>query len=134
MFGLGKKKQVESQVESSVALSKIHAGEYRLVIKGSLTNESMKIMQATGAHEIDSSGDVVVLVDARQFTDFACEAAAEDMTFFSKYDAHINRIAVLADPKWKEGFMLLLGAGYRHAKVSFFGPDEEDAARQWLEA
>ena len=133
MFGFGKKK-VEPQVESSVAFSKIHPGEYRLVIKGSLTNESLKIMQATGAHEIDISGDVIVLIDAREFTDFSCEAAAEDMSFFSKYDAHINKIAVLAEEKWKEGFMLLLGAGYRHAKVSFFGPDEEDSARQWLEA
>jgi hypothetical protein len=134
MFGFGKKQQAGPQVESSVTFSKIKHGEYLMVVKGTVTDESMRSLQAKGAHEIDVVGDITLLIDAREFAKFDCDAAAADMDFFSKYDAHINKIAVLGEAKWEEAFMMLLGAGYRHAEVKYFSPEEEDAARQWLEA
>jgi hypothetical protein len=54
------------------------------------------------------------------------------MTFFDEYGDQIDKIAIVADPKWKEKLMMFAGAGLRPAAVKFFPAKELAQARAWL--
>jgi hypothetical protein len=54
------------------------------------------------------------------------------MTFFFEHDKHMEKIAVVANDKWKDQLLMLLGAGMRQAAVEFFPDSGEEAARGWL--
>ncbi len=45
---------------------------------------------------------------------------------------HIEKIAVVADEKWRDQLLMFLGAGRRQAPVMFFFPGEEEDARDRL--
>ena len=49
-----------------------------------------------------------------------------------EYDPYMEKIAVVADEKWRDPFLAFLAAGYRQAAVEFFPLGEEQKAREWL--
>ena len=50
-----------------------------------------------------------------------------------EYDGYIEKIAVVANEKWKDEILMYLGAGRRQAEVKFFFDDEAEDARDWLQ-
>ena len=57
-----------------------------------------------------------------------------DLTFMYEADPHINKIAIVAEGKWKDQLLMYLGAGRRQAAVEFFSVGEIQAARDWLQS
>jgi len=55
------------------------------------------------------------------------------LTFMHEYDPYIEKIAVVADEKWRDQILMFLGAGRRQAPVMFFVSGEEEDARDWLQ-
>ena len=101
-------------------------------IQGVLTFEDQKEVEKKGREEIDRSGKTKLLVLAEGFSGWGKEGDWGDLTFMHEYDPYIEKIAVVAEEKWKDQILMYIGAGRRQAQVKFFFEDEEDDARYWL--
>jgi len=99
-------------------------------IEGTFTFEDLKEVQSKGRDEIDRSGKVKLLILAEQFSGWGKEGDWGDLTFMYEHDTHIEKIAIVANEKWKDEILIFVGAGRRQAAVESF-PNEEDA-RDWL--
>ncbi|UCC96908.1 MAG: STAS/SEC14 domain-containing protein [Phycisphaerales bacterium] len=102
-------------------------------IKGTFTFEDLKGFQNSARAEIDRSGKVKLLILAEQFSGWGKEGDWGDLTFMYEHDAQIEKIAVVAEGKWKDQILMFVGAGKRHAVVEFFPDDGEENARDWLQ-
>jgi hypothetical protein len=48
------------------------------------------------------------------------------------YGDRIDKIAIVADSKWKDDLLMFAAAGFRRAPVKFFTSQQSPAARAWL--
>jgi hypothetical protein len=55
-----------------------------------------------------------------------------DLSFRQEYDARVNRMAIVADERWRDPLLMFAGKGLRRIDVEFFTPAEVDKARRWL--
>ena len=120
----------------SVTFTKDKESENLIVvhIKGIFTFEDLKEFQNKGGDEIDRSGKVKLLILAEQFSGWGKEGDWGDLTFMYEHDAYIEKIAVVAEAKWKDEILMFVGAGRRQASVEFFLEDGEEDARDWLQS
>ena len=102
-------------------------------IKGVLTFDDQKEIEMKGRADIDRSQKVKVLILAEEFSGWGKEGDWGDLTYMYEYDPYIEKIAVVAEDKWKDQILMFIGAGRRQASVEFFFPDEEQDARNWLQ-
>jgi len=102
-------------------------------IKGTFTFEDLKEFQSKGSDEIDRSGKVKMLILAEQFSGWGKEGDWGDLTFMYEHDAQIEKIAIVAEAKWKDQILMFVGAGRRQAAVEFFLDGREQDARNWLQ-
>ncbi len=103
-------------------------------IQGVLTFEDLKDVEKRARAEIDRSQKTKLLVLADQFSGWGKEGDWGDLTFMHEYDGYIEKIAVVANEKWKDEILMYLGAGRRQAQVKFFFDDEAEDARDWLQS
>jgi hypothetical protein len=116
----------------SVTFTKESEDLFVVQVKGIYTIEdSMEVESKAGA-EIDDSQKVKLLVLAEEFSGWGKEGDWGDMTFFVEKGSHIEKIAVVANDKWKDELLMFLGAGLRQAAVEFFPDGGEEKARDWL--
>lgn len=108
------------------------SGLYVLRISGVFTNQDRKAMEAAGRAEIDCSSKIKVLILADGFAGWGKEGDWGDIRFMLEYDPYMEKIAVMADEKWRDPFLMYLAAGHRQAAVEFFPSGEESKARTWL--
>ncbi len=102
-------------------------------IKGTFTFEELNEIQNKAHAEIDRSRKVKLLILAEQFSGWGKEGDWGDLTFMYEYDPYIEKIAVVAESKWKDEMLMFVGAGRRQASVEFFLKDGEEDARDWLQ-
>jgi uncharacterized protein YpiB (UPF0302 family) len=55
-----------------------------------------------------------------------------DMDFFVEHEHQIEKIAIVADPKWEAETLAFAGAGFHRAPVKFFPKGQLTMARAWL--
>ena len=103
-------------------------------VQGVLAFEDLKEIESKASEGIDRSGKVKLLVLADQFSGWGKEGEWGDLTFMHEYDPYIEKIAVVANEKWKDEILMYLGAGRRQAQVKFFFDDEAEDARDWLQS
>jgi hypothetical protein len=54
------------------------------------------------------------------------------VTFFETQGDQIDKIAIVADPKWEAETLAFAGAGFHRAPVKFFPKGQLTMARAWL--
>lgn len=108
------------------------SGLYVLRISGVFTNQDRKAMEAAGRAEIDRSSKIKVLILADGFAGWGKEGDWGDIRFMLEVDPYMEKIAVVADEKWRDPFLMYLAAGHRKAAVEFFPLGQEKKAREWL--
>ena len=120
----------------SVTFSKDKESENLFVvqIKGIFTFEDLKEIQDKARAEIERSQKIKLLVLAEEFSGWGKEGDWGDLTFMYEADPHINKIAIVAEGKWKDQLLMYLGAGRRQAAVEFFLDGDEKKARDWLQS
>jgi hypothetical protein len=116
----------------AVSGEKEPSGLYVLRISGVFTNEQRKAMEAAGRAAIDRSSKIKILLLAAGFEGWARGGDWGDIRFMEEYDPYMEKIAVVADEKWRDPFLMYLAAGHRKAAVEFFPSGEESRARKWL--
>jgi len=108
------------------------SGLYVIRISGVFSNEQRKAMEAAGRAAIDRSSKVRILLLAAGFEGWAKGGDWGDIRFMQEYDPYMEKIAVVADEKWRDAFLAFLAAGHRQAAVEFFPLGQEHKAREWL--
>ncbi len=110
------------------------SGLYVLRLSGLFTNEQRKAMENAGRAEIDRRSKIKILLLAEGFDGWGKDGDWGDIRFMDEYDPFIEKIAVVAEEKWRDKFLMYLAAGYRKAAVEFFPSGQESKARAWLGA
>ena len=120
----------------SVTFTKDKESENLFVVqvKGIFTFEDLKEFENNARVEIDRSRKVKLLILAEQLSDWGKEGDWGDLTFKYEYDPYIEKIAVVADEKWRSQIIKFIGVGSRQASVGFFFSGEEKNARDWLQS
>jgi hypothetical protein len=118
----------------SISLTKESGTLFVVQVKGIYTFEDSKEVESKFSAEIDGSQKVKVLILAEQFAGWGKEGDWGDVTFFYENDRHIEKIAVVANDKWKDQLLVFLGADVRQAAVEFFPDGREEDARNWLQS
>ncbi len=118
----------------SVTFTKEKESENLFVVhvKGTFTIEDLKEFQNKAHAEIDRSRKVKLLILAEQFSGWGKEGDWGDLTFMYEHDAQIEKIAIVAEDKWKDQMLMFVAAGRRQAAVEFFLDGGEENARNWL--
>ena len=78
------------------------SGLYILRISGVFTNQDRKAMEAAGRAEIDRSSKIKILILADGFAGWGKEGDWGDIRFMLEYDPDMEKIAVVADEKWRD--------------------------------
>jgi hypothetical protein len=109
---------------------------FELEIGGLLAKADLDRVQAQLVEEIERDGPVRMLFVLDQFDGWAPHENWHDLTFYVKYGALIERIAIVGDEKWRDQALMFAAADLRRAPVEFFpeAPGAKDRALQWLTA
>ena len=75
---------------------------FELEIRGILAKADIDRVQAQLVDEIERDGPVRILFVLDQFEGWAPHENWHDLTFYVKYGALIERIAIVGDEKWRE--------------------------------
>ena len=118
----------------SVTISKESENFFVVTIKGVFTYDDQKEIEKHGGGNINLDQKIKILILAEEFSGWGKEGDWGDLTFMYENDPHIEKIAVVADDKWKDEMLMFLGAGTRQADVKTFLPDEIQVARDWLQS
>jgi len=101
-------------------------------VRDTFTYEDLKEVENKASAEIKQNQKIKLLILAEKFSEWGKDGDWGDMTFMFENDPYIEKIAVVAEDKWKEQISMFLGAGRRQASVEFFPADGEEDARNWL--
>ena len=118
----------------SVTISKESEKLFVVTIKGVFTYDDQKELEKHGGGNTNLDQKVKILVLAEEFSGWGKEGDWGDLTFMYEYDPYIEKIAVVAEDKWKDEILMFLGAGRRQATVKSFSPSEIQGARVWLQS
>jgi len=103
-----------------------------LQVTGMLRKTELDAAQAAAVKKFETLGNIKVLVVAENFDGWERGDDWGDMSFLLQHGDRIEKIAIVADPKWEAKFLMFAGAGFRKAQVKFFAGDKLAEARTWL--
>ena len=108
-------------------------GNLRILrITGLLKKSEFDAVLAAESNQWGAATRVKVLVIEEDFKGWERGADWGDMTFFATHGDRIDKIAIVADPKWEIETLTFAGAGYRQGQVKFFRTNQVAQARAWL--
>jgi len=109
------------------------AGYLRVLrITGLLKKSELDAALAAEAKEWEPATRVRVLIIVEDFQGWERGADWGDTSFLFTHDEQIEKIAIVADPRWETDVLMFAGAGIRKAPVKFFPPEQLALARAWL--
>jgi len=108
-------------------------GSLRVVrISGLLRKSEMDAALAAEARKWGPGTRIKALIIVEDFEGFERGADWGDITFLVKHDHQIDKLAIVADPKWEIETLTFAGAGFRQGQVKFFALNQLARARAWL--
>jgi SpoIIAA-like len=107
-------------------------GILTIKVTGRLEQPELARVQRQAAEAIREQGPGRILVLTEDFQGWARGGDWDDLSFQMEHDAHIEKMAVVADEPWKDLALLFTGRGLRPFPVEHFLPGDEDKARAWL--
>ena len=123
------KKKKEKEIPSSIEWALDGDGVHVIHIRGVLTDQMFKKLQSYAVREIGKMGSVKAVMILDGFQGWPKNAKSDNLDFMLKYDAYIEKMAVVGGLEWKEEFLMFLGAGYRKAQIQYFQTEDPVKAR-----
>jgi hypothetical protein len=123
----------EGRCPVSATFSKESENNFVVHLQGTFTFEDLNGIQNKTRAEIDRSQRVKLLILAKQFSGWGEEGDWVDLTFMYEYDPCIEKIAIIANQRWREQILMFVGAGRRQATMKFF-LDAKECARDRLKS
>ena len=115
-----------------VTIQKEAGGVRVMRITGLLKKSEWDRALAEEAAEWGVETSVKVLVAVEEFEGWERGVDWGDMDFFVDHEHQIEKIAIVADPKWELQTLMFAGAGIRSGQVKFFPANQLAQARVWL--
>lgn len=101
-------------------------------ITGTLTHAELTALQQDAFDIIGREGGIRVLIICEDFQGWAKEGGWDDVSFQTKSDPYINKMALVGARKWEELALMFTGKGFREFPIEYFEPGELDKAQAWL--
>ena len=109
-----------------------HSNLLTAQISGEIAASDWDQVAPTIDQAILECGEIVLLVDAREFDGWQDLAAARaHIAFVKAHHNHVDRVAVLAPQQWQH-WLVALARHFVSAQVKAFEPQHSDAALDWL--
>ena len=105
-----------------------------LHMSGTLKQSEFAAEQKMIGEKIDAGAKPRILVVGEKFDGWERGADWNDLDFMLTHGGKIEKIAVVAEPRWETHALAFAGAGLRKAPVKFFPSGHADQARAWLVA
>jgi hypothetical protein len=105
---------------------------YRLDIAGVLRERDFDGVRRAAAAEIRRIGKIRLLVVFARFDGWEAGANWRDLSFYIRHGDDIERIALVADDRWRSETLMFAGADLRKAPVEVFRSADVARARAWL--
>ncbi len=102
-------------------------------ISGVLTRRELDHVQSQCEQIIGQVGKIDILAIVDDFSGWHKEIGWEDMSFAERNDAHLGKIAIVGDLKWKDLVYAFTVKGLRPVDIEYFSNQQEIQARSWLE-
>ncbi len=103
-----------------------------ITISGMLAHPEFMTMQKSAGEILRQNTRMCILVLAMDFEGWAKEGNWGDLSFQAN-DAYIEKMAIVADQKWKDLVLLFTGKGMRQFPIEFFAVADLSKARAWLD-
>jgi hypothetical protein len=116
----------------STIIEKEADSTWQFRVTGMLKKSELDEAQAGAREEIARGGQIKVLLLLEEFQGWEPGADWADMEFAYTHGNQIEKIAIVADPKWETEALMFVGAGFRRTKVQFFPSADLARARTWL--
>lgn len=101
-------------------------------VAGQLGKDEFDRLQAGAEKAVAQPRPVRLLILAEDFGGWERGRDWGDVSFMMEHDADIGKIAVVAEERWRDDWLMFMGAGLRAAEVGFFTPSQTARARAWL--
>jgi hypothetical protein len=122
----------DNKDDTGVTISKESNNCIVVTINGVLLYKDLVQIQNTAKGMLKPGVKTNCLILAKTFNGWGRDGNWGDLKFMYQSDPFINKIALVADEKWKDELLMFLGDGLRKAAVKFFLSDRENDARLWL--
>ena len=103
-----------------------------LRMTGLLRKSEMDAALAAEARKWGPGTRIKALIMVEGFEGFERGADWGDISFLVKHDQQVDKVAIVADPKWEVETLTFAGAGFRQGQVKFFPRNQLAQARAWL--
>ena len=103
-----------------------------LRITGLLKKSELDAALEAEARKWKPTTRVKVLVTLEDFKGWERGADWGNVTFMVGHDDQIEKMAIIADPKWESEALMFAGKGFRKGQVKFFPANQIALARAWL--
>lgn len=117
----------------AVALRHERGNIYSVSITGRLLRSDLDAVQRAVTAEIDRGGTVRLLFELKRFEGWE-PGANWDLDFYIRRGDRIERIAIVADERWRSETLMFAAADLRKGDVEFFPTSAASEARAWLSA
>jgi hypothetical protein len=108
-------------------------GELRVVrLRGMLRKAELDTLHQDEAEVLPADTRVNVLVIAEAFEGWHRGDQWGDVSFIATYGDRIDKIALVAEPRWEAQLLMFTGAGFRRTQIKFFPSEQLAEARAWL--
>lgn len=101
-------------------------------LSGKLHDEDYKKFVPLVDAEIAKDGKVNVLAQFHDFHGWDMKALWDDIKFSTTHCTKIKKIALVGEKTW-EKWMAKVCVPFTMAKIKYFGANELDAARKWMD-
>jgi len=103
-------------------------------VTGQLGKAEVDKMQTVIAPIMKKVGQIKILIFLKDFTGWEAGKDWDDTSFSDENDAYLHKMAIVGDEKWRDLVTLFTLKGLRPVPIEYFGPAEEEKARQWLDS
>jgi hypothetical protein len=101
-------------------------------LSGVLTHPELVTFQTAAADFIRQQGRMSFLILVHDFEGWETEGDWGDLSFMSQFDALMDKMAIVVDPKWNDLTLIFVGKGFRQCQVECFAPEDSAKALAWV--
>jgi len=91
-------------------------------------------VQAVAAELIEKWHKARILVILDPFHGWERNAKWDDVSFLVEQDDNVEKIAIVADERWRDQSFMFAGKGFRPTEIEFFPLSALQAAERWVRA
>lgn len=102
-------------------------------VSGQMRRADYDAFWKRGAEAIRQHGAIRVLLMGQEFQGWERGGEWADFDVVAERDRHIEKIAIVADEKWKDEILMFMGSPFREVAIEFFSRDRLADARKWVQ-